>query len=88
VTSVPDEKWGEVGLVVVVPYEGATVTLAGLQEYAARRIARFKLPRRILFLDELPRNATGKVPRALLQQRFLLGLTSPQAQAQRTEKTA
>ena len=86
VTSVPDEKWGEVGLVVVVPCEGATVTLAGLQEYGARRIARFKLPRRILFLDELPRNATGKVPRALLQRQFLLGLSHPQAQAQQTEE--
>lgn len=84
VTGVPDERWGQVGLVAVVPHPGATVTLEALRAYAAPRIAPYKLPLRMLVLDELPRNATGKVPRALLQQRYLLGMDGPEVTAGET----
>ena len=70
VTGVADPEWGEVGLVVLVAEEGTEVTLDALRSYAAERIARFKLPRRILVVDELPRNATGKVPRELLRRQY------------------
>ena len=70
VVGVADPEWGEVGLVVLVADEGTEVTLESLQAYAGERIARFKLPKRIVVVDELPRNATGKVPRDLLRRRY------------------
>ena len=70
VVGVADPEWGEVGLVVLVAEEGAEVTLASLRAHAAKRIARFKLPKHIVVVDELPRNATGKVPRDLLRRQY------------------
>ena len=70
VVGVADPQWGEVGLVVVVAEEGAEVTLEPLRAYAGERIARFKLPKRIVVVDELPRNATGKVPRDQLRRQY------------------
>jgi fatty-acyl-CoA synthase len=70
VIGVPDAHWGEVGLAVVVPATGAAPTLEGLAEFAGDRLARYKLPKRLVLVDELPRNATGKVSRAALTTRY------------------
>jgi fatty-acyl-CoA synthase len=67
VVGVADATWGEVGLAVVVPEPGATVTLDGLNTFAAQRLARYKLPKRLAVVDDLPRNATGKVSREQLK---------------------
>jgi fatty-acyl-CoA synthase len=70
VVGVVDEEWGEVGLAVVVPEPGATVTLDVLNVFAAQRLARYKLPKRLALVDDLPRNVTGKVSRDQLRSDY------------------
>ena len=61
VVAVPDERWGEVGIAAVVLAEGAAADEDELLEHCAARLARFKVPRGVRFVDELPRSGMGKV---------------------------
>jgi fatty-acyl-CoA synthase len=61
VVGVPDERWGEVGIAVVVLTDGAVADEEELLEHCTARLARFKVPHGIRFVDELPRSAMGKV---------------------------
>lgn len=65
----PDEKWGERVEAAVVLRDGATVTAAELIEFTRDRLAGFKRPRAIVFLEhhEMPRNATGKILHRVLR---------------------
>jgi fatty-acyl-CoA synthase len=56
-----DERWGEVPVAYVVVRPAATVTAGQLIEHCRTRLARFKVPKEIAFLDALPRNPSGKV---------------------------
>ncbi|WP_408860474.1 class I adenylate-forming enzyme family protein, partial [Acidiphilium sp.] len=60
IVGVPDEHWGEVGILVVVPRAGEDVTLPEIAAFCEGKLAHFKVPRRIAVVDALPRNATGK----------------------------
>jgi fatty-acyl-CoA synthase len=64
--GVADPQWGEVVAVAVVLKAGTTAGEADLREHVAQRLARFKLPRRWLWLDALPKTALGKVQRGAL----------------------
>jgi fatty-acyl-CoA synthase len=70
VIGLPDPKWGESGCAVVVLKQGTTVTLADIAAHCNTRLARFKIPVRIEYVDALPRNATGKVLKFELRDRF------------------
>ena len=59
VVGVPDEKWGEVGRAFVVPHHD--VDPAELLDFLAGRIARYKVPKSVVFVDSLPRTGSGKV---------------------------
>lgn len=61
VVGLPDETWGESGCAFVVLAPGATLELGELLEFADDRLARFKHPRRLVLVPELPRTASGKV---------------------------
>lgn len=61
VVGVPDPKWGEVGTAVVVRAAGSDLGAADVVAHCRANLARFKVPARVEFVDELPRNATGKV---------------------------
>ena len=61
VIGVPDERWGESGCAVVALQEGAEITPDEILAHCRPRLARFKHPNHVVFVDELPRNATGKV---------------------------
>jgi fatty-acyl-CoA synthase len=67
VVGVADAEWGEVGLAVVVPEPGVAITLDALNAFATQRLARYKLPKRLVLVDELPRNVTGKLSREQLR---------------------
>jgi fatty-acyl-CoA synthase len=61
VIGLPDEKWGESVTAVVVRAAGSQLSEADLIAWTRDRLAHFKCPRRVEFVAELPRNATGKL---------------------------
>src|SRR5690242_6114851 len=67
VVAVPDQRWGEVGLVFVVLRPGADLDAEALRTRLDGRLARYKIPRHVRFVVDLPRTATGKVRRADLR---------------------
>jgi long-chain acyl-CoA synthetase len=70
VIGVPDEKWGESVCAVVVAHADAARDSQNILSWARERIARYKCPKRIEFVSALPRNASGKVLRRELRERF------------------
>lgn len=70
VIGTPHPKWGEQVTAIVVARPGAAANGEALAAYAADRLAGFKKPRRIEFVDRLPRNAANKVMTAVLRERF------------------
>ncbi|MDH2054018.1 AMP-binding protein [Achromobacter marplatensis] len=71
VVGAPDPEWGEAVLAFVVLKPGAHVLERDLDQLCLASIARFKRPKRYVFLDELPKNSTGKVLKRELQQHAL-----------------
>jgi acyl-CoA synthetase (AMP-forming)/AMP-acid ligase II len=71
--AMPHDKLGEEVAAAVVLNEGATLTEQELRDFAAGRLAQFKVPRKIVFLTEIPKGATGKLQRIGLAGK--LGLT-------------
>jgi len=61
VIGVADEKWGEVGRACVVLKPGANLDENAVIEHCDSQLARFKVPKQVRFVEELPHNATGKV---------------------------
>ncbi|KQY04083.1 acyl-CoA synthetase [Mycobacterium sp. Root135] len=59
--GVADEEWGHRLRAFVVKTEGATVDEDAIKAYVKDNLARYKVPREVIFLDELPRNPTGKI---------------------------
>ena len=70
VIGVPDPKWVEVVKAIVVLKSGSGLTETTLIEHCRERIARYKSPRSIEFVDELPRLATGKLDKPTLRARY------------------
>jgi acyl-CoA synthetase (AMP-forming)/AMP-acid ligase II len=71
--AMPHSKLGEEVAAAVVLREGAVLEEAGLRAFAGERLAPFKVPRRIVFLGEIPKGATGKLQRIGLAEK--LGLS-------------
>ncbi|MGO9320278.1 MAG: acyl-CoA synthetase [Solirubrobacteraceae bacterium] len=69
VVGVQDEEFGQRLKAFVVPREGAELTAEAVQAYVKENLARYKVPRDVVFVQELPRNATGKVLKRELQTR-------------------
>jgi acyl-CoA synthetase (AMP-forming)/AMP-acid ligase II len=69
VVGVEDEHWGEEVVAFVVVAEGASLDADALRAECRARIAAFKLPKRVFFVDDLPKNPTGKVERGALRER-------------------
>ncbi|MFZ9626842.1 MAG: AMP-binding protein, partial [Burkholderiaceae bacterium] len=68
--AIPHDKLGEEVGAAVVLREGATLTDRELRDFASQRLADFKVPRRIVLLDEIPKGATGKLQRIGLAQKL------------------
>jgi acyl-CoA synthetase (AMP-forming)/AMP-acid ligase II len=68
--AVPHEKLGEEVAAAIVLREGLAATEHELRDFAATRLAQFKVPRKILFLAEIPKGATGKLQRVGLAQKL------------------
>ena len=74
--AMPHDKLGEEVAAAVVLREGQQATEQEIRDFAAGRLADFKVPRKILFLDEIPKGATGKLQRIGLAEKLGLGLRS------------
>jgi len=70
VIPIPDEKWGEVPKALVVRKPGSALTETELIEFCRSRIAHYKCPRSVDFLDGLPKTATGKVLKKGLREPY------------------
>jgi acyl-CoA synthetase (AMP-forming)/AMP-acid ligase II len=74
VIGVPDEKWGETIKAVVVRTPGSAVTDADLIAHCKQRMAGYKSPTSVDFVDAIPRTATGKVQKFKLREPYWSGL--------------
>lgn len=70
VIALPDEKWGEVPKAIVVLKAGASATKEELIAFARERLAGFKTPKAIEFVDELPKTGSGKILKTELRAHF------------------
>jgi acyl-CoA synthetase (AMP-forming)/AMP-acid ligase II len=73
VIGVPDDKWGETVMALVVRTPGATVDEAGIIAWARDGLAHYKCPTRVEFRDELDRTATGKLQKYKLRSAYWEG---------------
>ena len=71
--AIPHDRLGEEVAAAVVLREGASLTEREVREFAARRLADFKVPRKVIFLAEIPKGPTGKLQRIGLAARLGLG---------------
>jgi len=74
VIGVPDETWGEAVKAIVVPTAGMQPAREDIVAWARSRIAGYKLPKSVDFIEALPRNASGKVLRRVLRERYWAGV--------------
>jgi len=70
VIGVPDEEWGEQPRAIVVIKKGETATAEEIMEYCRAKLASYKRPRSVVFVDELPRNPMGKVLKRVLRDQY------------------
>ena len=70
VTGAPDDTWGEMVVATVARQPESTISEDELITWTRERIARFKAPKRVMFVDALPRNATGKVLKRELRKQW------------------
>jgi fatty-acyl-CoA synthase len=68
IIGVPDEKWGEVGKAFIVLKEGETMTEEEALGFPIGKLAKYKIPRHIVFLHELPKSGSNKVQKYLLHE--------------------
>ena len=70
IIGVPHRDFGEAVVAVVVPNNGCLVEAQALIDYCKAEIANFKVPKQVFVVDELPRNAMGKVQKKVLRERY------------------
>ena len=73
VIGTPDDTWGEVGTAVGVARPGADLTIEDLAGVLDGRLARFKIPKHLRLVEELPRTGSGKIAKPALRERVAAG---------------
>jgi acyl-coenzyme A synthetase/AMP-(fatty) acid ligase len=68
VIGVPDEEAGEIPLAFVVSVPGATPSEEGIKAYLAEQLASYKQVQRVVFVDAIPKSASGKILRRVLRE--------------------
>jgi acyl-CoA synthetase (AMP-forming)/AMP-acid ligase II len=70
VIGYPHEKWGEAVMAVVAVKEGEALTEAELLEWCQGRIGKFKIPKKVVFTEAIPRTPTGKILKRVLRDEY------------------
>ena len=70
VLGIEDRTWGEAVAAVVVLKSGGELTLAALKDWCDGKLSAYKIPKKLLLQDSLPRNAMGKVTKPALKAHF------------------
>lgn len=70
VFGLPDEKWGEIVCAAVVLKENESATEEEIIEFCKERLARYKAPKKIFFVPEIPKTGSGKISKRLLREKF------------------
>jgi fatty-acyl-CoA synthase len=70
VIGVPDPKWGERPVAVVVMNAGATLDYAALATHCRAHLASFKVPNELILREQLPRNPSGKILKRVLREQL------------------
>lgn len=68
VVGAPDDRWGEVPVAIVSPVPGATLAPEDVTAWVRERLAGYKVPKRVLVVDELPKGGTGKIQKPVLRR--------------------
>lgn len=71
VVGVPDPKWGESVCAVVALHDGTELSLEEARDFAAKSLARYKLPSRLVIFESIPRNGAGKLDKPLIRKQVL-----------------
>ena len=70
VIGLPDDTWGEIVAAAVTLKGGASLDLAGLKQWCTERMSSYRIPRRLKVMEDLPRNAMGKVIKTALRDKL------------------
>lgn len=70
VIGMPHERWGETGKAIIVPKAGQKIDPVQVIQHCEKKLAKFKVPQSVEFIDELPRNAAGKVLKRALRATY------------------
>ncbi len=71
VLGVPDRRWGEAGVAVLVARPGATVAEGDILGHLDGKLSRYKMPRQVFVWEELPKSGYGKVPKKLIREMLI-----------------
>jgi fatty-acyl-CoA synthase len=71
VVGIPDQKWGEVGVACVILRKESSATEGELISFMEQNLARYKVPKRVVIMDQLPISGAGKILKRELQQRMI-----------------
>jgi fatty-acyl-CoA synthase len=71
VVGIPDERWGEVGMAFIVRQEGEIMTEEEALKFCEERMAKYKIPKSVKFVKELPQTASQKIMRYKLREEYL-----------------
>ena len=70
VVGIPDEEWGEIICAALIPQEGIQIDFEDIKIWIREKLPAYKIPRKYLTLEDLPRNAMGKVTKNELKKLF------------------
>ncbi len=70
VVGIPDQKWGETVTAIVVLRKGITLTIEQLQDYCSTKIAKYKIPKKMIIVKELPQTPVGKIDKKTIVKMF------------------
>lgn len=70
VVGLPDERWGEAVTAIVALLPGTRLTYEELKAHCRNQLAKYKIPKRLIVVEEIPKNAVGKIDKKLLIEKF------------------